>query len=59
MIPYLTIHVEVILIGELIEAEWRIYASVKWSSLFQLMACRLVGAKPLSDPMLEYCWLDP
>ena len=23
------------------------------------MACRLVGAKPLSESMLEYCWLDP
>ena len=23
------------------------------------MACRLVGAKPLSEPMLEYCQLDP
>ena len=23
------------------------------------MACRLVGAKPLSEPMLEYCYLDP
>ena len=23
------------------------------------MACRLVGAKPLSQPMLEYCQLDP
>ena len=23
------------------------------------MACRLDGAKPLSEPMLEYCWLDP
>ena len=22
------------------------------------MACRLVGAKPLSEPMLEYYWLD-
>ena len=22
------------------------------------MACRLDGAKPLSDPVLEYCWLD-
>ena len=22
------------------------------------MACRLVGAKPLSDPMLKYCQLD-
>ena len=23
------------------------------------MACRLTGAKPSSEPMLEYCWLDP
>ena len=23
------------------------------------MACRLASAKPLSEPMLEYCWLDP
>ena len=23
------------------------------------MACRLAGAKPLSEAMLEYCWLDP
>ena len=22
------------------------------------MACCLVGTKPLSEPMLEYCWLD-
>ena len=22
------------------------------------MACRLVGAKPLTEPMLEYCQLD-
>ena len=22
------------------------------------MACRLVSAKPLSEPMLEYCWFD-
>ena len=25
------------------------------SSLLQIMACRLFGAKPLSEPMLEYC----
>ena len=41
--------------GELIEAELRIYASVSWSSLFQIMACRLVGAKPLCESILEYC----
>ena len=41
------------------EAEWRIYASVNIPSLVQIMACRLVGAKPLSKPMLEYCWFDP
>ena len=23
------------------------------------MAYRLIGAKPLSEPLLEYCWLDP
>ena len=23
------------------------------------MACRLIGAKPLSEPMLDYCQLDP
>ena len=23
------------------------------------MACRMDGAKPLSEPMLEYCQLDP
>ena len=23
------------------------------------MACRLIGAKPLSEPMMEYCYLDP
>ena len=25
------------------------------SSLVQIMACRLIGAKPLSEPVLEYC----
>ena len=38
----------------LIEAEWRIYAS-----LVQIMACCLVGAEPLSEAMLPYCQLDP
>ena len=37
----------------LIEAEWRIYASVNIPSLVQIMACRLVGAKPLSEPRME------
>ena len=27
-------------------------------SLVQIMACRLVSAKPLSEPMLPYCQLD-
>ena len=30
-------------------------ASVKLPPLIQIMACRLVGAKPLSEPVLEYC----
>ena len=28
-------------------------------SLVKIMACRLFRAKPLSEPMLEYWWLDP
>ena len=40
---------------QLIEAEWRIYALVNKPSLVQIMACRLDGAKPLSEPMMEYC----
>ena len=34
-----------------------IYASVTSSPLAQIMACRLVGAKPLSEPRLEYGYL--
>ena len=29
------------------------------SALFQVMARRLFGAKPLPEPMLAYCQLDP
>ena len=29
------------------------------SALVQITACRLLGAKPLSKPMLGYCQLDP
>ena len=29
------------------------------SSLLQIMACRLAGDKPLSEPILEYCQLNP
>ena len=25
------------------------------AALIQIMACRVVGAKPLSEPMLEFC----
>ena len=28
------------------------------SGLFQVMACRLFGAKPLPEPILVYCYLD-
>ena len=28
-------------------------------TLVQIMACRLFGAKPLFEPMLPYCQLDP
>ena len=40
--------------NQLIEAECRIYASVNLPSLFQKMACPLVGANPLSEPMMGY-----
>ena len=30
-----------------------------WSSLFQIRACRLFGAKALYESILEYCYLDP
>ena len=29
------------------------------SVLVRIMACRLLGTKPLSKPMLDYCQLDP
>ena len=29
------------------------------TALVQVMACRLFGAKPLPEPMLTYCQLDP
>ena len=32
--------------------------SVNLPSLVLIMACRLVGAKPLSEPMLEYCYFS-
>ena len=34
---------------------FKIYASVNLPALVQTMACRLAGAKPLSEPMLEFC----
>ena len=37
-------------------------AYMRWwtqSTLVQIMACRLVGARPFFEPMLEYCFLDP
>ena len=42
----------------LIEAEWCIYASENQPSLVQMMDTRLAGAKPLYEPMLEYCYLS-
>ena len=48
-------------IYQLIKAELRryMYASVIKPPLVQIMAWRLVGAKPLSDPKLEYCQFNP
>ena len=38
----------------------RIYMQ-QWtvSTLVQVLSCRLLGAKPLPEPMLTYCQLDP
>ena len=30
-----------------------------WSSFVQVMACRLLGARPLHEPIMTFCWLDP
>ena len=40
---------------KLIEAEWRIYAPNNLPPLVHMMAFRLVGTKPYSEPMLENC----
>ena len=40
------------------EVEWRIYALVNYCIIVQIMACRLFGAKPLSQPVLTYFPLD-
>ena len=32
-----------------------IYASLNKTLLVQIMGCRMFGAKPLSEPMLDYC----
>ena len=42
----------------LIQAGWRIYVSMNRSALFQLMACRPFGTKPLSESMLNYYRLN-
>ena len=49
---------------QLIEAEWRIYVHMCVSKLTIIgsdngWACRLDRAKPLSEPMLDYYWLEP
>ena len=37
---------------------WGQVTSVNWSSLVQVIACHLFGAKPLPEPMLAYCQVD-
>ena len=36
-----------------------IYRHRSWASLVRVMACGLIGGKPLPEPMLTYCQLDP
>ena len=38
---------------------WRYMRLWTGSALVQIMACCLNGAKPLSEPVLTYCQLDP
>ena len=40
---------------EPIEAGWHMYESENKPSMVHILACRLVGAKPLSKPVLDYC----
>ena len=47
-----------ITINSLRPSDTHIYISVNYPSLVQIMACRLAGAKPLSEQMLVYCQLD-
>ena len=52
---YLTFkHIEV-------ETKWHVHRAIVsiGSTLAQIMACRLFGAKLLSEPVLGYCKLDP
>ena len=41
--------------GAPFEAQWRIYAWVILPPFVQIMACRLISAEPLSEPMLICC----
>ena len=41
------------------KAEWRIMHQYPMPSLVQIMACRLFGAKPLSETMLDYVLIWP
>ena len=36
-----------------------VYASVNRTTLIEIMACHLSGTKPLSEPILDYCQLNP
>ena len=44
-------HYDVIVMKQLVQVEWCIYASANFPSLVRIMACRLVGAEPLTEPM--------
>ena len=39
--------------------ECHIYASVNWLAIGSGNGLSLLGAKPLAEPMLTYCQLDP
>ena len=35
------------------------FSELDLQAFVQVMACRLLGAKPSPEPMLDYCQLDP
>ena len=44
--------------SKLILARWHLWHQTTWSTSLRVMACRLIGDKPLPKAMWTYCQLD-